>query len=666
MKPIAQLIALAVCLPLLAANVPVEDFFRPAEFSLPQLSPDGTHIAFVAHQGWSGAIGVLNLATKKMSLIEAAKKESVGWLTWASNERIVFRVQLQTDTGTSSGLYDLGGLYAVGRDGSNPKELVPSITRQIRGGRDGGKGLNGSLIPRFLHPLPQDPDHVLVSFNRMVPRDRNGVSVRLKRGDSLGVYLVNVHTGSRDLVEPVFAHVQGWGTDNAGKVRLGYSVEDDRTEFFHRGVGSKEWTKIYTWQITDPDFDVLGFDAIAGKLYVASNQGRDTTALYSFDADTRELGAPILASDDFDLDNASLRFDPVSNQLLGVEYEAEKTVFHAVNDAAAQTQKRLQQALPDLQPSIVSQSLDGRIALVEASSDRRPSVYFLYERDAKKLSMIGSSRSWLKTSDLSPMKPISFAARDGFKVRGYLTLPAGNAGSKPPLVVLPHGGPWVRDYWGFDPEVQFLANRGYAVLQVNFRGSAGFGRKFLEAGYQEWGAAMQDDVTDAVKWVIAEGSVDADRVGIYGASYGGFAAMAGLCFTPELYRCGVNVCGVTDMRTFMQNIPDEKKLLRANMERLVGDPKEDSELLKRRSPQHNVERIAVPVLLAYGQEDTVVEIKQGDRFHRELKRNGKEVKYLVFPDEGHGFFRRENQLKFYGELEQFLDRHLKSAPPRKP
>jgi dipeptidyl aminopeptidase/acylaminoacyl peptidase len=264
------------------------------------------------------------------------------------------------------------------------------------------------------------------------------------------------------------------------------------------------------------------------------------------------------------------------------------------------------------------------------------------------------------------MKPISFAARDGFKVRGYLTLPAGNAGSKPPLVVLPHGGPWLRDYWGFDSEVQFLANRGYAVLQVNFRGSAGFGRKFLEAGYQEWGAAMQDDVTDAVKWVIAEGLVDPDRVGIYGASYGGFAAMAGLCFTPELYRCGVNVCGVTDMRTLIQNLPAEKKLLRANMERLVGDPKEDSELLKRRSPQHNVERIAVPVLLAYGQEDTVVEIKQGDRFHRELKRNGKEVKYLVFPDEGHGFFRRENQLKFYGELEQFLDRHLKSAPPRKP
>jgi dipeptidyl aminopeptidase/acylaminoacyl peptidase len=657
-----------VALPALAAPIPAEDFFRPPQFSAPKLSPDGTHVAFILHEGWKGAIGVLNLASGKVALIEPAKKENASGLTWASNERLVFTVTEERDTATSAGLYSLGGLYAVNRDGSKPKELVPSLHRQIDGGinlanRRGMGSLYGNSVPRLLHALPDEPDHVLASFTKIDPERKNTCIFYLRLGDSLGTYRLNVHSGARTLVDKVFGHVQGWGTDWDGNVRLAYSVEPDRVDYYHRPPGGKTWDKILSWRLTDPDFDVLGFDASGEKMYVVTDRDRDMSALFAFDTGRKELGPPLLALDDFDLSTASLRFDPVTRQLVGVEYYTDKAQFHAVDPQAAVTQKLLQQALPDLEPTIVSQSRDGRVAIVEASSDRRPSLYFLFERDTKKLTLVGSSRPWLKTAALSPMRPVTFKARDGVTVRGYLTLPVNADGEKPPLVVLPHGGPWVRDYWGFDSEVQFLASRGYAVLQVNFRGSTGYGRKFLEAGYKEWGATMQDDVTDGVKWVIAEGLVDANRIGIYGASYGGFAAMAGLCFTPELYRCGINMCGVTDLRTFVESIPEEKKLLRANMERLVGDPKDDSELLKRRSPQHNIERIQVPVLLAYGQEDSIVEIKQGDRFHRELKRNGKEVKYLVFPDEGHGFYRRENRLKYYAEVEGFLEKHLKSPKP---
>ncbi len=664
-RPICLCVALLFLGKILAAKIPVEQFLRPPEFTDPQVSPDGKRVAFIAHQGWLGAIGVMDVATRKSVLIEAAKKESVSWIQWASNDRLVFRLAVQTDTGTSAGFYSLGGLYAVGADGSNPKELVPSVTRQAYRDRNRGKGINGLQIPVFLHALPKDPDHVLVSFYRLVPELEGGASYRLKRGDFTGVYELNIHTGARTQVEPSFGHVQWWGTDHDGKVRLAYSVEDDRADYFFRAAAGGPWEKYYSWRITDPEMDPLAIVPGEDKIYVATDRGRDTKAIYTFDPVRKELGPEVLASPDFDLDPANLDFDPVANRLMGIWYQGEKPVYHPLWPAQVLKQMELRQALPDLEPLVVSESDDGRMAVVMGYQDRRPPLYFLFDRTARKLSVIGSERPWLNTSDLSPMKPITFKARDGVTVRGYLTLPVAGEGGKPPLVVLPHGGPWARDNWGFDQEVQFLANRGYAVLQVNFRGSAGFGRNFTEAGYREWGAAMQDDITDAVKWVIAEGHVDADRIGIYGASYGGFAAMAGLCFTPELYRCGVNVCGVTDIRVHLDGLPREKKLLRSNMARLVGDVKEDSELLKRRSPQHNVDLIQVPVLLAYGQEDSIVDIKQGERFHRELKRNGKEVKYLVFPDEGHGFFRQENQVKFYGELEKFLERNLKSAPARK-
>lgn len=666
MKPFGLMFAVALVGQLLAAKIPTENFLRPPEFTYPQLSPDGTRVAFIAHQGWSGAIGVMDTAAKKSVLIEAAKKESVSWVRWASKDRLVFELEVQTDTATSSGIYNLGGLYAVGADGSNPKELIPSVTRQVNRDRNRGKGLNGVQIPVFLHALPDDPDHVLVSFYRLVPESAGAYSVRLKRGDFTGVYRLNIHTGARTLIEPVFGNVQWWGTDFDGNVRLAYSVEDDHADYFFRPAAGGPWEKFYSWRLTDPEINLLGIDPASGKLFVATDRGRNTKAIHAFDPVRKEFGPEVLASPDFDLDEAHLDFDPVSKRLVGIAYNGEKPVYHSLSPSAEASYRELLQALPDLEPLVVSESKDGRMAVVAGHTDRRPPLYFLFDRTARKLSVIGSERPWLNTSDLSPMKPISFKARDGVTVRGYLTLPVAGEGGKPPLVVLPHGGPWVRDFWGFDQEVQFLANRGYAVLQVNFRGSAGFGRAFTEAGYREWGAAMQDDVTGAVKWTIAEGQVDPDRIAIYGASYGGFAAMAGLCFTPELYRCGVNVCGVTDIRVHLDGLPRDKKLLRANMARLVGDVKEDSELLKRRSPQHNVERIQVPVLLAYGQEDSIVDIKQGDRFHKELKRNGKEVKYLVFPDEGHGFFRQENQLKFYSELEKFLDRHLKSAPARKP
>jgi dipeptidyl aminopeptidase/acylaminoacyl peptidase len=621
------LTALAVCLPLLAANVPVEDFFRPAALASPVISPDAKHIAFIRGEGWKSVIGVLEIGSGQIRVFEPAKRENAAWVRWASNDRLVFGIHVDFEGANSSTVYTTGGIYAVDRDGGKPRDLFASSA-----------GL--------LNLLPNDPDHILVEY-----------------GD--GVYRVNVYSGAHKLVQKPFAHVRDWDVDSDGEVRLGFSVEDDRQDVFYRAKGAKDFSKLRSLSLTTPEFNVIAFDDASERLWVISNEGRDTSALFHFDLKTRELAAPVLSPVGFDF-IGSLRRLGGGNRIVGATFTTDRPEFHAFDPDEAVFQAEIDRRLPETFNQVTSQSQDGSACIVRAASDVRPGHYFLCYRNPFRLKQLGETSPWLKPEDLQPMKPIQFGARDGLKVHGYLTSPKGVLNKQPPLVVFPHGGPWTRDFWGFDPMVQFLANRGYAVLQVNFRGSIGYGDSFMEAGYKQWGRQMQDDITDGVRSLIAKGQADPERVGIYGASYGGYAAMSGLCFTPELYRCGVNVCGVTDMRAFIQGIPKRRRLLRSNMEKMVGDPKVDSGEMKARSPLHNVERIQVPVLLAYGRNDRIVDIKHGDRFARELRKQGKGVTYIAFPDEGHGFHHRDNQLKFYGELEQFLDRHLKFAPPRKP
>ncbi len=301
-------------------------------------------------------------------------------------------------------------------------------------------------------------------------------------------------------------------------------------------------------------------------------------------------------------------------------------------------------------------------------SDREPGAFHAFDLAKGKLSPLGRQRPWLRPEELAEMRPITFSSRDGLTLHGYLTLPRdGGAGGKPPLVVLPHGGPFARDHWGFDPEVQFLANRGYAVLQVNFRGSAGFGTEFMLAGFRQWGRKMQDDLTDGVKWAITGGMVDGERVGIYGASYGGYAALAGLCFSPELYRCGVSLCGVSDLRDLLrQDTRSQLELSREFDRQMLGDLKEDAEELKAYSPARNADRIRVPVLLAHGEDDRIVPIEQTEKIFRAIRKQAPDTQFIRKRSEGHGFRKRENILEFYVELERFLDRHLKNAKPRKP
>jgi dipeptidyl aminopeptidase/acylaminoacyl peptidase len=299
-----------------------------------------------------------------------------------------------------------------------------------------------------------------------------------------------------------------------------------------------------------------------------------------------------------------------------------------------------------------------RTWLVTFTTDNGPVTYWAWDRKAGKGIKLFSARPELEKYTLSTMEPISFTARDGLIVHGYLTLPPDAKLKNLPLVLNVHGGPWYRDSWGYDGEAQWLANRGYAVLQVNFRGSTGYGKDFLNAGDREWGGKMHNDLVDAIDWAIKKGIADPKKVAIYGGSYGGYAALVGAAFTPDLFCCAVDIVGPSNLITFLNSVPPYWATLQATFHKRIGHPENDAEFLKSRSPLFKVDQIRIPMLIAQGANDPRVKQAESEQVVEAMKQKGINVEYMLFPDEGHGFAKPENRLKFYGAAEKFLAQYL--------
>jgi dipeptidyl aminopeptidase/acylaminoacyl peptidase len=296
--------------------------------------------------------------------------------------------------------------------------------------------------------------------------------------------------------------------------------------------------------------------------------------------------------------------------------------------------------------------------LIAFDVDDGPITYYAFDRDSKKATFLFEHRPELKNYDLAPMEPFSYKARDGLEVHGYLSFPVGVQRTNLPTVINVHGGPWVRDTWGFNPEAQWLANRGYLCVQINYRGSTGYGKDFVNAGDKEWGGKMQDDISDVAKWVAEQGYADPDRICIYGGSYGGYATLVGATFTPELYKCAVDIVGPCNLKTFIESIPPYWVPQIALMHKRVGNPETEDEFLWSRSPLSKVDNISIPLFIAHGANDPRVKLAETEQIVEAMKKKGIDHELLVFPDEGHGFAKPENRLKFYAEAEEFLAKHL--------
>ena len=344
-----------------------------------------------------------------------------------------------------------------------------------------------------------------------------------------------------------------------------------------------------------------------------------------------------------------------------VDYQVDKTERHFLDPEAKRIYEALMARLPGYEVNVQSATKDEQTLIVAASSDRTPGSRYLYDVKANSLKKLADINSAIAEADMAEMKPIQYASRDGLTIRGYLTLPKGVAANNLPVIINPHGGPWARDGWGYKPEIQFLANRGYAVLQMNFRGSTGFGRKFWEASFKQWGLTMQDDITDGVNWLVKEGIADPKRVAIYGASYGGYATLSGITRTPDLYAAAVSYVGVSNMFTFMKSIPPYWKPFLEMMGEMVGNEEKDKAQLTATSPALNADKIKTPLFVAQGAKDPRVVKAESDQMVEALKKRGIDVDYMVKDNEGHGFSNQENQFEFYEAMEKFLAKHLKKA-----
>ena len=333
-----------------------------------------------------------------------------------------------------------------------------------------------------------------------------------------------------------------------------------------------------------------------------------------------------------------------------------------LDEITRQRYERLQSELGEEKEIVlIDNNKDEDVFLVRTYSDKSLGAHYIFDTKKDEIKKLSDVSPWLDENEMAEMKPIQYTTRDGMTIHGYLTLPKDVPAENLPVVVNPHGGPWARDTWGFNPEVQFLANRGFAVLQVNFRGSTGFGKEFWQSSFKQWGLKMQDDITDGVLWLIDEGIADHKRIGIYGGSYGGYATLAGLTFTPDLYAAGVDYVGVSNLFTFLETIPPYWEPMKEMLYEMVGNPKSDSIQFVATSPVFHADKIIAPLFIAQGKNDPRVKISESDQMVEAMRKRGIEVEYMVKDNEGHGFSNEENKFDFYEALEKFLKRHLKPA-----
>jgi dipeptidyl aminopeptidase/acylaminoacyl peptidase len=598
--------------------IPLEDFFRkPAKTSV-RLSPDGTHLAWLEPYERRLNVVVQELASGATRRVTEAIERDVLGYCWASNERLIY----VRDTGGDENYR----LYAVGRDGSNPLDLTPF------------PGVRCTIVDE----LEDDPNEILFQMNRRKP-------------EIFDVWRLDLHSGAMRMIVENPGNIQSYETDHEGRLRLATTTDGVNTSILHRETEEAPWRVVATYDYKEGATPLLfAFDG--RDLIVSSNLGRDRAALCSYDLAAGRERELLFSHPEVDVAHAL--WSKKRKVLTAAVFETDRIGYHFFDGERRGIQELLDAELPGKQNQLVSHSRDESRYVVHSGCDRSQGSYWLLDAPARRLTKLFDVSPWLDEERMAAMRPISYRSRDGLAIPGYLTLPPGVEPRSLPLVVHPHGGPWARDSWGFNPEVQFLANRGWAVLQMNFRGSTGYGRKFLEAGFGQWGLAMQDDVTDGVRWAIESGLADPRRVAIYGGSYGGYATLAGLTRTPELYACGVSYVGVSNLFTWIAAIPPYWTPYLEMMHEMVGHPGRDERRFRETSPLFNAERIRAPLFVAQGANDPRVRKEESDQIVEAMRRRGIDVEYLVKEDEGHGFHKEENQFEFYRAMERFLREHL--------
>ena len=608
-----------------ADPVAMQDFFKDPDKVGYSMSPNGEFILFRAPHKGRMNVHVQKLGDTTATAITTESERNIPFAFWEDDNTIIYA----KDFGGDENFH----VVSVNRDGSNLKDLTP--WPKVRS--------------EVLDILEERPGELLVQSNKRNPQ-------------IFDVYLVNTNNGTAKMVAENPGNITSWITDHDGKIRAALTTDGVNSSLLFREDEKEKFKSVITTSFKETLYPNL-FTFDNKNLYCVSNLNRDKIALVEFDPRTAKEVKVIYENPDVDIDNVD--YSKKRKVLTVAYFQKQKAEKYFLDSTTRSIYQKIEKQIPNYITQIISNSKAEDKFLVTCRSDRYSGGTYFYNPAEEKLSKLADSRPWLKEENMAEMKTVQYTSRDGLTINGYLTLPKGVEAKNLPVIINPHGGPWARDVWRFNPEVQFLANRGYAVLQMNFRGSTGYGRDFWEKSFKQWGRTMQDDVTDGVKWLVKEGIADSTRIAIYGGSYGGYTTLAGVTLTPELYACAVDYVGVANMFTFMNTIPPYWEPFREMFYEMVGNPKTDSLMLAEVSPVLHADKIRCPLLIAQGANDPRVNKAESDQMVDALRKRGLTVEYIVKDNEGHGFSNQENKFEFYGAMEKFFDQHLKRTVPDK-
>lgn len=606
-------------------NYSVEDFFKIPDKSNVKISPDGTYISYVGPHERRRNVFVQNRATGQLDRVTNELDRDIGGYAWANSERLIY-------------IKDSGGdenfkLFAVDKDGSNALDLTPFDKVRIQ----------------IIDPLRDQDEYLIIGMNKNNPMLFDPYRINIYSGE-----LTQLATNDNPQ-EPL----ESWMCDHHGKLRICSKTKNGVNHaLMYRDTEDDPFEEIITTNFKDQLVPVNFDEENSHILYCISNLGRDKSVLVRYDMHAKkESGDVILDNDTYDI--GGMRWSRKKQKMVSASYTSWKTEIVYFDEQWEQLANKWQALFPDKEVRCASMNTDENMFILRTFSDRSLGSYYFYELETGECEKIIDVSPWLDEEHLSEMKPISYSSRDGVTINGYLTLPKdAEQGGAMPLIVNPHGGPWVRDAWGYNPEVQLLASRGYAVFQMNYRSSTGYGKAFWELGFKQWGKTMQDDITDGVNYLIAQGIASKEHIAIYGGSYGGYATLAGICFTPELYACAVDFVGVSNLFTFMNTIPPYWKPYLDMLHEMVGHPEQDKEYMEASSPAYHVDKIQTPLFVVQGANDPRVNIDESDQIVSSLRARGIDVPYLVKYDEGHGFANEENKFQFYKAMLGFLYKYL--------
>ena len=623
-----------------ASEIPVETFFRRAEFQQMALSPKGDRLAALApHKGRDNLV-VIDLAKRTRQVITSFEELDVADFQWINNDRLALRVADGRDV---TGNVRYRGTYAINWDNTELRDLSTYD----------GKVVNISFLQRTFDDSPD----VIVGMNG-------------RTREFTDVYRLNTRNGRAELLSfDSPGRTTSWRVDWNGVPRVAFRSEEKTgmTSVWIRATPDAKWEKISEGAQGDEVIRPVQFDFDNKTMYVASNVGRDKSAIYKYDPVTKKMGELVFEHPLIDV-TGGLIFGRAEKKLLGIRYSAEKDSVKWFDPQMDTLQRQLDSTLANKTNVISFGGDDRKHMLIFSHSPTDPGEYIIFDSAKAALEPVAKTRPWIPTGLMAERRFIKYKARDGMEIPAWITIPHGSNGKNLPLVVNIHGGPWVRVYseiqWGRRPEAQFLASRGYMVLEPEPRASDGFGLKLLNGGQRQYGLAMQDDITDGVKYMIEQGMADKNRVCLFGASYGGYATLMGLAKEPDMFKCGVATVALVDLETYITITYADYSSGTQGAEdpyfkRWVGDLKTEKQKLNETSPNYVASRIKAPVMLTMGSDDRRVPLVQGQKMRDSIEAANGKVTWKVYTGEGHGFNKDENNFDFYGRVDKFLAENLK-------